>query len=179
MNGLSTSDLVAVFIDGSNLYHAIKSAYTRTDIDLHKLATKLVAGRRMYRVYYYNSPVPGPSEAHRAQQRFFEAIRRMPYFTLRLGSLSPREAESECPNCGHQFQNASYVQKGVDAQLALDMLNHAWRGNYHVAVLVSGDADFAGMVHAVQELGRQVENAFVPGQMWARTLRETATDGRS
>jgi hypothetical protein len=47
-------------------------------------------------------------------------------------------------------------QKGVDVQIAVDMMHHAARGNMSRAVLVSGDADFAPLVDALVEMGIHV-----------------------
>jgi uncharacterized LabA/DUF88 family protein len=46
--------------------------------------------------------------------------------------------------------------KRVDITLATEMLMHAHRKNYDIAVLVSGDEDFVPLVEAVQDEGRQV-----------------------
>ena len=44
-------------------------------------------------------------------------------------------------------------------RLATDMLTHAYRGNFDVALLVSRDNDFADVLQAVKDLGRHVEVA--------------------
>jgi uncharacterized LabA/DUF88 family protein len=46
--------------------------------------------------------------------------------------------------------------KRVDISLATDMLSHAHRRNYDVAVLVTGDEDFVPLVEAVVGEGRRV-----------------------
>jgi len=43
--------------------------------------------------------------------------------------------------------------KGVDISLAVDMLSHAARKNYDIALLIAGDGDFVPLVHAVQREG--------------------------
>ena len=53
------------------------------------------------------------------------------------------------------------------------MLVHGHRNNYDVAILVSGDTDFADAIQAVKDLGHHVEVAlFEPGG--SRRLREVA-----
>ncbi len=47
-------------------------------------------------------------------------------------------------------------QKGVDALLAVDMLDGAFSSIYDVAVLVAGDADFVPVVEAVRRRGVMV-----------------------
>src|SRR3990172_7118801 len=127
-------DKVAVFIDGSNLYHSLKKDYNRTDLDFEKFYRKLVGRRQLVRTYYYNAAVDQTKEAnrYRDQQRFFERMKRLPYLELRLGRLIYRD-----------WPSAPAYEKGIDIKLATDMLVHAFRGNYEVAVLVSGDNDFA------------------------------------
>lgn len=46
--------------------------------------------------------------------------------------------------------------KRVDISLAVDMLSHAHRGNYDLAVLVAGDEDYVPLVEAVAAEGRRV-----------------------
>jgi uncharacterized LabA/DUF88 family protein len=46
--------------------------------------------------------------------------------------------------------------KRVDISLATDMLGHAHRKNYDIAILVSGDEDYVPLVEAVAAEGRRV-----------------------
>jgi uncharacterized LabA/DUF88 family protein len=51
--------------------------------------------------------------------------------------------------------------KQVDISLATDMLTHAFRKNYDMAVLVAGDEDYIPLVKAVMSEGRRVVLWFV------------------
>ncbi len=46
--------------------------------------------------------------------------------------------------------------KGVDIALTKDMLSHAFRDNYEIAVLVAGDGDYVPLVEEVKRLGKLV-----------------------
>jgi uncharacterized LabA/DUF88 family protein len=46
--------------------------------------------------------------------------------------------------------------KRVDIQLSTEMLGHAHRGNYDLAILVAGDEDYVPLVEAVQREGKRV-----------------------
>jgi uncharacterized LabA/DUF88 family protein len=46
--------------------------------------------------------------------------------------------------------------KRVDITLATDMLTHAHRGNYDIAILVAGDEDYVPLVDAVKQEGQRV-----------------------
>lgn len=141
-------DRVAVFIDGSNLYHALRSNFGRYDLNFAEFASKLCGSRRLFRIYYYNvlqDPVQRP-EGSREQQEFLEVLRRTPYLEVRLG--------------GTKVSQGIPVEKGIDIMLATDLLYFAWIDCYDVAVLVSGDADFAYALQAVKNMGKHVEVAY-------------------
>ena len=46
--------------------------------------------------------------------------------------------------------------KRIDISLATDMLSHAHRGNYDIAILVAGDEDYVPLVEAVMAEGCRV-----------------------
>lgn len=53
--------------------------------------------------------------------------------------------------------------KGIDIALARDMLGHAYKDTYDVAVVVTGDADYLPLVDEVQQLGKAVIVSFFGG----------------
>ena len=63
--------------------------------------------------------------------------------------------------------------KRVDISLATDMMTHAARKNYEIAVLVAGDEDYVPLVEAVQGEGRRVFVWFVEEGL-SPLLRRTA-----
>ena len=139
---------VAIFIDGSNLYHALRGNFKRQDLNFAEFATKLCGTRRLFRTYYYNvlqDPVQRP-DGYREQQEFLDTLRKTPYLEVRLGSTKVAQGVS--------------VEKGVDVMLATDLLYFAWNDFYDVAVLVSGDSDFAYALQAVKNMGKHVEVAY-------------------
>lgn len=138
---------VAIFIDGSNLYHALRSNFSRFDLDFAEFVKKLTGSRRLFRAYYYNvlQDAAQRADAAREQQEFLSALRDTPYLEVRLGSL--------------KLSQGIPVEKGVDVMLVTDLLEFAWKDLYDVAVLVSGDSDFAYALQAVKNMGKYVEVA--------------------
>ena len=136
---------VCIFIDGSNFYHGLKSECAQTNLDFSKFVNWLVGGRHLVRTYYHTAAVAGTSPNAQSQQKFLEALRRLPYFDVRLGRLEPR---------GNTF-----VEKGVDVAISIDMLSMAHKNIYDVAILVSCDGDYVKAVDAVKETGKHVEIA--------------------
>jgi len=141
-------DRVAIFIDGSNLYHSLQATFRRHNLNFAEFANKLAGSRHLYRIYYYNilqDPTLWP-DTHREQQEFLDVLRKTPYLELRLGST--------------KMGQGGPVERGIDIMLATDMLHFAWNDLYDVAVLVSGDSDFAYALQTVKNLGKYVEVAY-------------------
>ena len=51
-------------------------------------------------------------------------------------------------------------QKGVDSQIAIDMITKAFQGQYDYAILLGGDADLIPIVEAVKHVGPNVMLAY-------------------
>ncbi len=138
---------VAIFIDGSNLYHSLDENCRRFDVDFGALSVKLCGERNHFRTYYYNvrqSAERNPI-AYEGQQKFLAALQNTPYLDLRLADIKTRGDIT--------------IEKGVDIMLASDLINMAWKDLYDVAIVVSGDGDFAYAVQCVKDLGKHVEVA--------------------
>jgi len=159
------TDRVMIFIDGSNLYHSVKNFFSRTDIDMGKLGNKLLDKRRLVRIYYYNAKVglKEEPERYKDQQAFFASVSAIPYCELRLGRL-----------VYINWPNTPPFEKGVDIQLATDMITHSFKNNYDVAVLVAGDNDYVGALQSVKDNGKNVEVALFGKERTSRQLRVAA-----
>lgn len=70
-----------------------------------------------------------------------------------------KAAGIQAPNVFKKTKNKG--SKRVDISLATDMLTHAARKNYEIAVLVAGDEDYVPLVEAVKGEGRRVVLWFV------------------
>lgn len=144
---------INIFIDGSNFYHGLKNHIGRTGVNFHEFSKLLCGGnRKLIRTYYYNAPYKKDEiddEKYKSQQKFFSGLYDTPYLEVRLGRLEPR---------GNTF-----IEKGVDIFLAVDMLKYAYDDMYDTAILVSGDGDFAEAVEAVKDRGKHVEHAYFKG----------------
>lgn len=141
-----------VFVDGSNLYFALKRNNKMTRVDYYRLSLALVGDRHeLIRTYYYNAVFDAAhfSDKAKSQQTFFDSLDRTPYLELRLGRvIQSRE--------GHR------IEKGVDVRLAADLVYYAARDLFDVAVVVTEDPDFVPAIEWAKELGKQVELAGFP-----------------
>lgn len=152
---------VAIFIDGSNLYHALKENAGRTDLNFAEFSRRLVGQRQLARTYYYNilqDRTQNP-EGFREQQEFLDVLRATPYLEVRLG--------------GTKLSQGVPVEKGVDIMVATDLLHFAANNLYDTAVLVSGDGDFAYALQTAKNLGKHIEVAHFEKNV-SRDLLEVA-----
>jgi uncharacterized LabA/DUF88 family protein len=139
---------VAIFIDGSNLYHALRDNFARVDLNFAEFISKLCGPRRLFRTYYYNvlqDPSQRP-DSYAEQQQFLDVLRKTPYLEVRLGTT--------------KLLQGVPVEKGIDIMLATDLLHFGWNDLYDVAILVSGDGDFAYALQAAKNRGKHVEVAY-------------------
>ncbi len=146
---------VAIFIDGSNFYHSLKHTFfIRDNVDFKavgfsSLINKILAGRLLIGVYYYNAPLDWSRnpDIYSKQQRFFEDLKKLPGWHVVLCRL-------------RKDKDGKYTVKGDDIHLAVDMVSLAYENAFDTAILISGDGDFVPAVERLKKLGKQVENAY-------------------
>jgi len=143
---------VIIYIDGSNFYHLTPPGFK---VDFARLAKSLTVGQYLVRTYYYNASRQDGSETYKNLQRFFDYLGHLQDFKVKLGRLESRGTNAD----GIPI----LVEKGIDTQIVVDILLGAVRNTYDVAILLSGDADFAGAVEAVKEMGKKVYVAHFRG----------------
>lgn len=166
---------VMVFIDGSNLYNTMKEVFRITrNVKVDAFAKKLSTGRDLQRTYYYNSPAP-PTVNQAQSQAYWDSLGWLDTVRPRLGRIVRRVLHTKCPLCQKEISIPSYVQKGVDTRMVVDMISLAHQNAYDVAILVSGDSDLTETVEWIREhTQKRVINAFIPSKSWSKQLREAA-----
>ncbi|MGK7872143.1 MAG: NYN domain-containing protein [Xenococcaceae cyanobacterium] len=132
-NGLNRGR-VAIFIDGSNLFHA--AVQLGIEINYAKLLCRLTAGARLLRAFFYT----GVDPTNERQQSFLLWMRRNGYRVIAKDIT--------------QFPDGS-KKADLDVEIAVDMMTLV--GHYDTAILVSGDGDLAYAVNAVSYQGVRVE----------------------
>ncbi len=125
---------VAVFVDVANIFYAAKAA--GADIDYVTLLKAAVAGRDFVRAYAYT----GLDPENENQRNFHSFLARHGYKVVSKDIRKYGDGK---------------VKANLDIELVVDMMKTA--RNLDVAVVVSGDGDFAPAIRAVQEMGVRVE----------------------
>jgi uncharacterized LabA/DUF88 family protein len=125
---------VAVFVDVANIFYAAKAA--GADIDYVTLLKAAVAGRDFVRAYAYT----GLDPENENQRNFHSFLARHNYKVVSKDIRKYGDGK---------------VKANLDIELVVDMMKTA--RNLDVAIVVSGDGDFAPAIRAVQEMGVRVE----------------------
>ncbi len=145
------SERIVVFIDGSNLFHAIR--YLNIRIDYQRLIEFLRGDRYLVRAYFYGA-VPQEKDLKKNSPEWESYIRQRRFLEeLSLQGIKVKMARLR------RLPSGEFVEKEVDIMLATDMLSMAYMNNYDTAVLVTGDSDFSYTVEEIQRIGKRVENA--------------------
>lgn len=100
----------------------------------------------LIRAYYYDAIVDASHPKFAEQNEYFEQIRAINSFEVRLGRLI---------QSGNQDEE-HLKQKGVDVLLAVDMVTMAYENHYEFALLLAGDNDFLDVVKVIKNKGKRV-----------------------
>lgn len=147
---MATKERVAIFLDGSNFYHYLRRLDLRDllQFDYAKFSSYLARGRKVISAAYYIGKVreePGNSQSRQlmaAQQRLVGKLTKMGWAI----------------KYGHMLKHHNiYHEKGVDVQIAVDLLRGAYKNYYDIAILVSSDTDLIPAIRELQSEKKQLE----------------------
>ncbi len=125
---------VAVFVDVANIFYAAKAA--GIDIDYVTLLKSATAGRDFVRAYAYT----GLDPENENQRQFHAFLARSGY---KVVSKDIRK------------YGDGRIKANLDIELVVDLMRMGEK--LDVAVVISGDGDFAPAIAAVQQMGVRVE----------------------
>jgi uncharacterized LabA/DUF88 family protein len=130
---------IALFIDGANLYSAVKGL--GFDIDFRRLREEFGARGRLIRAFYYTAIME--------DQEYSPVRPLVDWLDYNGFSVVTKPAREFTDSAGRRR-----IKGNMDIELAIDMLDMA--GHMDHAVLFSGDGDFRSLVDAVQRRGVRV-----------------------
>jgi len=135
------NDRVMISVDLMNMKKSVTKDSSYTDLDYIALARILKGPRKLVGAYVFDSKNIVDSEDR--TKRFHDMLR---YNGFRVIARDSYDSEAK-------------IQKEVDVAMAVQMVVHAMRDNYDVAVVVSGDRDFIPAIQEIQAAGKRVEVA--------------------
>lgn len=153
---------IAILIDGNNFYKGCQLNFNRTDVDFRKLGQKFCRhlNGELLRIYYYNAYVSKTIDplGFGKQQKFFDNLRATQFITLKLGHLVYHRIRNEQGISSQYFP----TEKGIDVQIAVDMIRLSLLKAAEIIILVSGDSDYIHAVRFTKDLGCNVHIASFP-----------------
>lgn len=143
------AERIAIFVDGSNLYHYLRELGLTglIEFDYKAFAQFLARGRSIVSATYYIGKVRSQGDAKGEELRRWQQK-----LVARLQNMGWRV------EYGHMMQHDGvFTEKGVDVHIAVDLLTGAYDNRYDTAVLVSSDTDLIPAVHGVRRKKKGIE----------------------
>lgn len=133
-----------VFVDLRNVLRSVDvEDATNFRLDLCQLAKQLAEPREIVGAYVFDTKAPEGDDRNRPLHDKLRAC------GFRL--------------VARDFDANLKEQKEVDVAMACEILSHALKDHYDVAIIVSGDRDFIPVIEHVQAAGKKVEVASFAG----------------
>lgn len=146
---MEKKERVFIIIDGNNFYHRLKELQLTnlSSFDYEKFAQFLIGRRLLVSKNYYIGAIreernnPKSKELMIGQQKL-------------IGKL---QKENWVIRFGHMLKTDDYHEKGVDVQIATDLLIGAYENFYDTAILVSSDTDLIPAIKYIKHKGKKLE----------------------
>lgn len=141
---------VLIQIDGSNFYHKVKKITPTlhlTDFDYKTFIHSLIDSKNKLMVVYYVGEIKNIRNSKKNQhlytnqQNLFKTLRNQK-ISIKLGYLL--------------LSNGVYHEKGVDVQIAVDMVRGAIKNEYDTCFLISSDTDLLPAIHTAKEENKKI-----------------------
>jgi len=188
---LLSSSGVRVYIDGFNLYFAMKDQHWRKYywLDVYALSVKLLqmaksqgfidSAQQIDSVRYFTSRIPavGHSKDKATRQNTYlealEAYNREISANLTISYGAYQLKPHICEHCKRRISLP--VEKMTDVNLATDLLADAFFDKYQTAIVISGDSDLTAPVQAIKDLFENKNTIVaVPPDRWSSHLAQAA-----
>jgi uncharacterized LabA/DUF88 family protein len=142
------SKRLCVYLDGFNLYFGMKdSGFDHCKwLDIHALSILLKNDIHIInQVKYFTARVTNNPSKQRRQTLYLDALATTP---IKLIYGQYKTEEVECPECFYQHPHSK--EKMTDVNIATHMIIDAYKNEYDVALLISGDSDLVPPVREIK-----------------------------
>lgn len=166
LDAIRQREKVCIFVDNSNLFHALRG-FTDRKMDYLGLRDFLADGRGADIRFYYSVLLEATDEASLKRNKFYDFLERVGRY-----QMIPLPLKEKFSGNSH-----TYEEKGLDCEIVYDMARLATIGHYQTFILVAGDEDYARTVKRLRmETGISVEVAFFGNFGCSSALRKEASD---
>lgn len=152
-----------VYVDGFNFYYGAVRKGPYKWLDLVALSEKLMEGYEIRKLKYFTAAVSGfgdPGKPTR-QHVFWRALKEINKKRIEIikGAFrtDPKDVPIACRQKGGRYFPSEQsikvmrtIEKGSDVNLAVHLVNDAWKDLYDAALIVSNDSDLAEALSIVK-----------------------------
>lgn len=162
---------ISCFIDGFNLYHAIKDLKQPhlKWVDLYSLFNSFIDPNihKITEVYYFSAYADWFPYRKKRHEKYVAALMEMGVKVV-MGRF--KEKTKTCPKCKHTYKG--HEEKETDVNIATWMVNEAWKDTYDEAFVVSNDSDLVPPIRTVMAhpLKKDVKLVAPPGRYHSKDL---------
>ena len=146
---MQSSKRTMFFIDGLNVYHAIKNSRLEKYkwLDYWELAKKFIGKKdELKSVLCFTAYAVWDNDKTKRHRCLISANRNRGVEVI-FGRF--RRVTKSCRQCKKKY--STYEEKRTDVNIAIHLLTNAYKDNYDKAVLISGDSDIIPAVEAVKK----------------------------
>ena len=144
-----------IFIDFMNMKKSVTRDSMYSILDYVSLARILKGPRKLVGAYVFDTK--NITDSGDTTKRLHDFLRYQGFRVIARDSYDSQENK----------------QKEVDVAMAVEMVVHALRDNYDVAIVVSGDRDFIPAIQEIQAAGKRVEVAAFDGSCSEEMVRQS------
>jgi uncharacterized LabA/DUF88 family protein len=147
---MSSKERILIIIDGNNFYHRLKELNLKNllSFDYEKFVKFLVRGEKIIiSKNYYIGAIREESNNPKSKELMINQQKL----------ISKLQKDGWIIKFGHMLKSNGYREKGVDVQIAVDLLIGAYENLYDAVILVSSDTDLIPALIKVQEMKKRIE----------------------
>jgi uncharacterized LabA/DUF88 family protein len=142
---------VISYIDGFNMYYGLKSqGWDRyLWLDVQALSQNLLKpDQALVQTKYFTARISQPADKVKRQNTYIEAVQTLSDTSIYFGHYltTPRT----CRNCNFVYNVAQ--EKMTDVNIAVELLQDAFRDAFDTGILMSADSDLIAPIAAVKKL---------------------------
>ncbi len=146
MGGDTIIPRVSLFVDGFNLYHSVKFNPRYKWLDIRALfAATFPHLSTNLTVYYFTALAHWLPKSMSRHNVFIRALRTTGVKCI-YGNFKPKDRY--CPLCGRYYE--AHEEKESDVNLAVQLVSLAYRDEYDIGIILSGDNDLSPAIQEVK-----------------------------
>jgi uncharacterized LabA/DUF88 family protein len=173
-----------VYIDGFNLYYALKKHNAKW-LDISALCDRLLTQNEIVTIKYFTARVRsrlGDLDIHIRQNAYLRALQTNPKIEITFGHfLTNDKWMVQSKDAGISTEKVKKVQvivteeKGSDVNIATHLLVDGFQNRYEVAAVITNDSDLKLPVEMVRNILKKPVGIICPHEQPSRELKKVAS----